>query len=72
MYKALVLLLRLLLTLPFAAIKIYILSGFLRFLVTFYMEVSIMKWEMDYKSNSINVCNLFFHLRALNVSVLLG
>ena len=44
--KALVLLLWLLLPLPFAAIQIYILSGFLRFLITFYMEVSIMKWEI--------------------------
>ena len=34
------------LRLPFATIQIYILSGFLQFLVTFYMEVSIMKWEI--------------------------
>ena len=45
-FKALVLLLWLLLTLPFAAIQIYILSGFLQSLITFYMEVSIMKWEI--------------------------
>ena len=59
------------LILPFAAIQIYILSGFLQFLITFYMEVSIMKWKY-YKSNTTNVYNLFFHLRSQNISVLLG